>query len=63
MKKKNYIQPSVEVYELTSRETILALSTGSAGDASEGGNPPMDGRDDIQQSGGISAGKIWDNQW
>lgn len=61
--KKNYIQPSVEVYELTSRETILTFSTGSADNASEGGNRPMEGRDDIHGSGLSRVGNIWDNQW
>lgn len=61
--KKNYIKPSVEVYELASPETILAFSTGGAGNASEGGNRPMDGRDDIHRSWLSRVGNIWDNQW
>lgn len=61
--KKNYIKPSVEVYELASPETILAFSTEGAGDASEGGNRPMEGRDAFHRSWLSRVGNIWDNQW
>lgn len=63
--KKNYIKPSVEVYELASPETILAssLSIEDAGNSSEGGNPPMEGRDAFHRSWLSRVGNIWDNQW